>query len=88
MYFVWIRNDGYIDVTKGGMPRDYVTGGDYRTREGSGKPVTFQQLGQFHEWSLARRCIVMNRAAAGDKKCIWEMENIYNLQLMLEKLES
>ncbi len=42
-YFVWRRNDGYINATAGGWPRDYPAG--YGSPE-----VTFEHLGEFTEW--------------------------------------
>jgi len=52
-FIVWRRNDGIIGASAGYMPRDYTTGGDYRTSKGSGKPVTFIMLGEYTDWNLA-----------------------------------
>lgn len=60
-YFVWRRNDGYVDASLNCMPGNYVTGGAYQTLAGGGQPVTFEKLGEFDTWEEARACILAER---------------------------
>lgn len=49
-YIVWKRNDGYIGASCGSLPNGWITGGAYKTFEGAGKEVTFEQLAEFDDW--------------------------------------
>lgn len=60
MFYVWRRNDGYVDATAGRMPSDHVGA--------NGKTATFEKLGEFEEWIDALECIQTNRYKAEKTK--------------------
>lgn len=55
-YYVWRRDDGYIDASHGHMPGTIVGA--------NGKTATFEKLGEFEEWIDALVCIQTNRYKA------------------------
>ena len=47
---IWKRNDGQLGACEGSLPSNYRTGGAYRSREGAGLPVTFEEIGRAETW--------------------------------------
>ena len=49
MYVVWMRNDGYIGVSYGQMPR--------RWTGANGSVHTFEKLAEFSDWNAAHNFV-------------------------------
>jgi len=54
-FYVWKRNDGHVNCTKGHMPINYFPGNN------SLKEITFEKLGEFEEWEDALKLITEKR---------------------------
>lgn len=62
-YFVWRRNDGYVNASANRMPNDYEN-------PNNGVKVTFEKIGVFTFWHDAYQMIEQER-----QKCVFIATN-------------